>query len=121
MDMGREEDRWSLEQARRIDAACRRYEAAWRASSRPRIEDHLDRVPEPERSALLVELLPLELELRQRQGERPSPREYQERFPEHAALISTVFDQAAPLRDQGRLPPERTIPEMPRASSGLDV
>ena len=43
--------------ARRVDEACDRFEAAWKAGRRPRIEDSLAEVPEPGRPALLRELL----------------------------------------------------------------
>jgi hypothetical protein len=75
----------------RIVAVCDRYEAAWRVGLTPRIEDHLEDVPEPQRPALLRELLALELELRQARGERPDPEEYRHRFAEQAALIDGVF------------------------------
>jgi serine/threonine-protein kinase len=45
----------------RIVRACDRYEDAWRAGRRPRIEDVSDEVSEPERSVLLRELLLLEV------------------------------------------------------------
>ena len=68
--------------AGRIDAACDRFEALWRAVQRPRIEDFL---AEPGADAagpgLLQELMALELELRDRAGERPDPAEYAARFP----------------------------------------
>ena len=41
--------------ARRIDAACDRFEAAWRGGQAPRIEDFLDLAAEAERPALLRE------------------------------------------------------------------
>src|SRR5207248_924363 len=82
----------------RIDEACDRFEAAWRAGGRrPRIEDELAAVAEGERPALFRELLAVELELRRSAGERPEPREYRPRFPEHAATIAGAFT-AAPRR-----------------------
>ena len=50
----------------RIDRVCDRFEAAWRAGRRPRIEDYLGEAAGPERSALLRELLLAELECRRR-------------------------------------------------------
>jgi serine/threonine-protein kinase len=67
--------------ARRIDAACGRYEHDWAAGQRPRIEDYLGEVPESEQPALLRELLPLEADYRRRLGEDPRPEEYLARFP----------------------------------------
>jgi serine/threonine-protein kinase len=71
--------------ARRVDQLCDRWETAWKAAtsadSRPRIEDFLDDVPEPNREALLRELIPLEVYYRQRQGEVPQAGDYRGRFP----------------------------------------
>src|SRR5947209_1709504 len=84
-----------LSGARRINEACERFEADWRAGRRPRIEDHLGAAMEPERSAMLVELLALERELRGESGEDPTASEYRERFPEHAAVIDALFEASA--------------------------
>ena len=81
----------SLARARRVDAACERHEAAWRDGLRPRIEDQLDRGPGGDPPELLVELLALELELRRRLGERPTPGEYLLRFPDQGTAITAAF------------------------------
>jgi len=78
----------------RLDRICDRFESAGRAGRRPRIEDFLGEIPEPERPALLRELLLLELELRRTQGERPTAAEYRARFPSDGALIDDVFREA---------------------------
>jgi hypothetical protein len=85
-----------LSLAWRVDAACLRFEAAWTAGARPRIEDFLGASPEPERPALLRELLRLELEYRHRGGESALPQEYRTRFPEHAALVDDVWAAVPP-------------------------
>jgi WD40 repeat protein len=71
-----------LTMAQRVDAACNRFERAWKAGHRPVIEDCLTEMPEPERSALLRELIPLDIEYRRLAGEDPQPEEYRARFPE---------------------------------------
>jgi hypothetical protein len=76
---------------RRVDAACRRFEAAWREGARPRLEDYLAEGPEPARPALLAELLALELDYRVRAGEAPAAGEYHPRFPGHDALVAEAF------------------------------
>jgi hypothetical protein len=43
-----------------IDQICDQYEVARLAGQRPRIDEYLPRMPEAERSGLLVELLRLE-------------------------------------------------------------
>jgi WD40 repeat protein len=65
-----------------VDAACDRFEEAWRAGGgRPRIEEHLEQVSEGERPLLLVELVLLELFYRTQAGEPVRPDEYLARFP----------------------------------------
>jgi WD40 repeat protein len=75
----------------RVDEVCDRFEAAWRTGEAPRIEEYLETVAESERGDLLYELLALEVELRQRRGERPGPQEYRQRFPAQDELIAAVF------------------------------
>ena len=54
----------SPELIRHLERVCDRFEDAWRAGQRPRFEDYLGDMPEPGRSALLRELLLLELAYR---------------------------------------------------------
>jgi serine/threonine-protein kinase len=84
-------DTLPLSTEREVDAACLRFEEAWKAGQRPRIEDYLGETSEPTRSALLDELLRLELEYRKRKGEQPTEEEYRSRFPEHGTLVRQVF------------------------------
>jgi tetratricopeptide (TPR) repeat protein/tRNA A-37 threonylcarbamoyl transferase component Bud32 len=74
-----------------LDAACDRFESAWRARRRPRIEDCLDEAAPAERSGLLRELLQVELELRRGDGEDPGIEEYRGRFPGCHRLIAEAF------------------------------
>src|SRR5262249_24615296 len=67
--------------AARVDAACDRFEAAWQAGQRPRLEDYLGDAPEPERSALARHLIAVDVEYRQKHGEQPQAAEYRARFP----------------------------------------
>src|SRR5204862_5124048 len=80
--------------ARQVEATYQRFESAWRAGQRPLIEDHLGSLPEPARAVLLPELLELELSCRRRAGETVHPEEYRQRFPEHAALLGSIFREA---------------------------
>jgi serine/threonine protein kinase/WD40 repeat protein len=66
---------------RRAERECDRFEAAWKAGQRPRLENHLAAVPEPERPALLRELLLLEVDYRRLAGEHPQAEEFLARFP----------------------------------------
>jgi eukaryotic-like serine/threonine-protein kinase len=87
--------RASLEQARRIHAVCEDFEARWRSGDQNRIEDMLEQADAGDRSALLEELLILEVELRRDRGEGPSLSEYRARFPTAQERVDAAFAQAA--------------------------
>jgi WD40 repeat protein/tRNA A-37 threonylcarbamoyl transferase component Bud32 len=72
----------ALSLARRVDEVCDRFEIAWREGRQPRIEDYLGDATEPERSALLRELLLLDIHYRRQRGETPQVEDYGPRFPE---------------------------------------
>jgi serine/threonine protein kinase/formylglycine-generating enzyme required for sulfatase activity len=84
----------------RKDRLCDEFEDAWRSGQRPRIEDYIRELVEPERSDLLRALLDVELELRREDKQKPSLQEYKQRFKEDGALIRAAF------RDAGYLLPE---------------
>jgi eukaryotic-like serine/threonine-protein kinase len=88
-------DSLSATQAEELDRACDRFEAAWRAGPRPRLEDHLKGITEPLRSAWLGALIAVELDWRRRRGERPGPAEYHDRYPGHAEAVAAGFGPAA--------------------------
>jgi serine/threonine-protein kinase len=97
---------------RRVNAACRRFEAAWRAGARPPIEDYLADGPEPARQALLAELLALEVAYRVRDGDAPATEEYRARFPGHDALIDEAFRSLdASTVGPPSIPEGATVPE----------
>jgi serine/threonine-protein kinase len=78
-----------------VSAIRLRFEEEWKAARRPRIEEYLGGAPEPQRAALLRQLLAVEL-VYLRQGAEPRlQEEYLRRFPAHAALVAEVF-RAAP-------------------------
>ncbi len=56
----------SLSVAQRVDAACDRFEAEWKAGRRPRMEDYLNAAPPSDREALRQALTALVLELQGR-------------------------------------------------------
>jgi parallel beta-helix repeat protein len=84
-----------LSQQRRVEAACVRFEAAWKGGQRPTVEDYLAGARAGDRAVLLAELLALELAYRTRAGELPVLEEYQARFPDEAHLVAAVFHGAA--------------------------
>ena len=77
-----------------VDDLCDRFEAAWQAGQRPRLERYLAKVPRVNREAVLEELLGLELHYRVRQGDVPRLREYLRRFPRDAARIESIWASA---------------------------
>jgi WD40 repeat protein/tRNA A-37 threonylcarbamoyl transferase component Bud32 len=79
---------------RRIDQVCNRFEAAWQTGT-PRIEDFIEGWGEPERGALLRELVLIDLEYRRAQGEECRAEEYCARFP---ALDLSDADDDGPRR-----------------------
>ena len=110
----------------RVDQVCDRFEAEWKTERRPMIEDYLDGATGQERSALLRELLKLEVQLARCDGGAPTPRDYYATFPGDAALIDSVFHEAA-HREVGDtaswpppVPPARQRPaQVPGYPSGL--
>jgi serine/threonine protein kinase/Flp pilus assembly protein TadD len=79
-----------------VDEWCRRFEAAWTAGQRPRIEDFLGNLREPGRSALLRKLILLGIHYRRRQNENPQPEEYRDRFPSLDIALLTPVPAAPP-------------------------
>jgi eukaryotic-like serine/threonine-protein kinase len=75
-----------------IDAACDRFERAWRAGHRPDVAEFLANVPVNARAQLFRDLLSLDLEYRRRLGEQPEARSYCEQFPEFAAPAANAFN-----------------------------
>ena len=76
--------------ARRVDQTCDHFEAAWKAGRRPRLDEYLNGVVEPERPALLRQLLLLDWDYRRRAGDDPRPSDYQTHFPGDVTLIEEV-------------------------------
>jgi tetratricopeptide (TPR) repeat protein len=83
-------DSLSPTQAEELDRACDRFEAEWRNGARPNIEDYLD-TPRAHRSALLGELIVIDLHWRRRRGEQPTLDEYVARFGRYQAAVAVAF------------------------------
>src|SRR6516162_9481867 len=92
----------SLSAEKRVDAVCVRFENAWQQGRRPAIEDFVADTPEPERTALLRELVPLDVDYRRRHGEEPQPHEYSARFPtlDPHWLAQALAAPAAPAKKE---------------------
>src|SRR5262249_14318071 len=82
-----------------MEQVCTRFEQAWQAAGLNgiprRIEDYRGDGPERERSALLRELLRLDLHYRRQRGDNPTAADYEARFPGDAAVIRGVFEMRA--------------------------
>ncbi len=78
-------DDLSLDQVRQFDEICCRFESLWRDAPsperRPQIEAFVEAAPGPTQSLLLSELVALEIQLRQIEGDRPLFDDYRGRFP----------------------------------------
>jgi serine/threonine protein kinase len=128
----------STELARQVDEVCQRFEAAWkkhpRKGQRPLIEDYLNAIPEQGRSALLMELLALEIAYRHRCGEAPTLREYRGRFPgldirsiasKFTTAPSTLFipppTQQAPMINAGQTDPAIKDYDLLLTIPGLEI
>src|SRR5437868_3711362 len=99
----------SASAADRVDEICDRFEQAWIAGERPRIEAYLSDAPTAEYAALLRELLALDLEYRRSGGESPSLEEYCQRFPEHAEVVAQEFERGRSVGlDAGEAGPSRS-------------
>jgi tetratricopeptide (TPR) repeat protein/tRNA A-37 threonylcarbamoyl transferase component Bud32 len=85
----------------RLEEICARFEAAWQAAgtaaTAPRMEEYLGAAAEPERLALLRELLCLDVHYRRRHGENPDAKDYGVRCPAHAQVIPTLFAELLPV------------------------
>ncbi len=97
----------------RVEAMCDRFEAAWKAGRRPAIEDYLGAVSESGQTALFRELLVLDLNYRDRVGDRSTPEDYSGRFPEHAELIAAVFSDQIITRREGSVESPDVTPVRP--------
>ena len=103
--------------AERLDHVCDHFEAAWQAAAaagrRPRIEEHLERLPEAERPLALRELLLLEAYYRRLAGERPAAEDYRERFPglDLTWLTQALEDDPTPGPAEPTPANEATTPE----------
>ena len=89
----RPEDSLPLDAQQRIDKVCLAFEDAWKAGKSAAHRAVPGETAEPERSALLGELLRLELDYLHRRGKTPAPEQYQARFPDHQTQIAEVFQE----------------------------
>ncbi len=90
-------------QARQIDQTCDRFESAWKAGQRPHPEEYLGTAGEPERSALLRQLLLLDWDYRRRAEDNPRAGDYHARCPGDSVLIEDVSREMTESHDRTRV------------------
>src|SRR5262245_13875113 len=76
-----------------IDQLCSRYEASLQVGEAPSLEAYLQESSVTDPTALLAELVRLDVTYRRRGGERPSPGDYVGRFPDFTEVIEEVFEE----------------------------
>ncbi len=81
-----------------------RFESEWKSGSRPQLMEFIGRASEPSRHSLLLELIGIDVDYRQRAGENPSFDEYRSTFPELNAaevemLATRSMNRTAPTLD----------------------
>ena len=94
-------DSLSAEQLRRVDMICQGFEAAWQQGQAPSLEEALSAEHGMERTALLCQLLWLEVHYR---GGQADPAEYEARFPRDTSLVRAVFADVTHLLPRGHVP-----------------
>jgi formylglycine-generating enzyme required for sulfatase activity len=80
-----------------VDSIADQFEAAWQSGSPPDIADFLEKSAGERRSALLAELVRIDLAYRRRAGEARTAADYAARFPE------VLRQDGTPLRSLARL------------------
>lgn len=88
-------ERQDFQQRRTIDLLCREFEDAWHSADRLSIESFSEKIAANSWTALLSELIACEWELRERSGDRPSPAEYLQRFPDQQDFIRQLVSDSA--------------------------
>lgn len=110
----------SAAEARQIDRICDRFERTWKAGQeRPKVQEYLNGLDEPVRSALFRQLLLLDWDYRSRAGEAASAELYREQFPGDLTVITSVSNEIADASvDTLSLPDESGRLETPWNDTG---
>src|SRR5688572_19002401 len=108
-EVSRPEDPLSVDAHRRVDVACVRFEAIWRAGRRPALGEFLAGVTGAERRLLLHELLLLDIDYRLRNGMEAAAEDYLAQLPFDRSLVREFFSSGG----QGQ--PSTTGPDWPNS------
>ncbi|MAT14897.1 MAG: hypothetical protein CMJ46_06455 [Planctomyces sp.] len=102
-----------------VNKLCNHFEKSWQANKRPQAEAYLKKVPEEVRPILLQELIPIEVDYRERNGEEINLSELVARFPgSDRASLEELLDtrvvhqtELMPATSSGQVYAEATPPE----------
>ena len=84
-----------------IDRLCDEFEKSWKLGRPITIEQQLSKVSQGNRSALLRELLEIEIEIRVTRNEKFYADEYLDRFSQEAELVNRLFHQTVSRKKLG--------------------
>ena len=92
-----------------VDQLCLEFEKHWQACSSADIGEFLERAEPEARTALLRELLLLDIDYRSKSSQSPTAEDYHEQFPDASVVIRSVF------RERGRrdTPPAHSTAQSP--------
>ncbi len=103
----------SVNQICRLNELCNQFEKGWQAGERPHIEDYISGFAEPLRTALLWELLALEIDYRRLHDDAPTLEKYLSRFPQLVRGVLVQMHADDPKTDliAGSGQPQAQVPE----------
>lgn len=101
------EPHYSLSEQQQIDALAERFEQEWIEGRRGDLGRFVRISPPGLRVPLFRELLMIELVYRRRRKEAPTLEEYARKFPQHAAIVASIFEPERQQRRQGNLIADR--------------
>lgn len=104
-----------------IGRLCQAFESDWQAGKAPSIESYLDTPSSCDRSTLFRALLCLELDMRQRQQENPTVKEYTTRFPEFLRLIEAVLRESPTVLVSGQVDQDATSSQSEKSKTEFDL
>ena len=86
-----------------IDRLCDEFEESWKSGAAPEIPGFVERISKTARLALLVQLVPVDLEYRLQRGEMPKAEDYAKSGPE---AVDVAERELKKLEASGRLNPK---------------
>ncbi len=107
-----------------VEQVCDRFETAWKAGERPRLEAYIEQVDETARTPLLRELVSIDWEYRIRTGDVASASDYEARFPSLGALLEKIGIEVASATSSRAGQPQRfaqykVVRELGRGGMGV--